>query len=235
MRESFIFYRSFYEAIKELPLEDQGKMYSAIVEYVIYGKKIKFIGINNAIWTLIRPQLDANIKKYKLGKKHGHLGAKHGKKGGRPRGSKKPSKQPSKNPQETPTDPSKKPTNVNVNVNDNVNDIYTSNFLEFWEKYPRKKGKGAAYKSYEKVKNNHNDIMQGLKKYDFSDDVQFVPHPATWLNQRRWEDESDIKELPKPESDEEWESRMQKKRDAFAKKQESSIVNSLFKTSNDSG
>jgi hypothetical protein len=32
-RESLIFYRSFYEAIKELPLEQQGKIYNAIFTF----------------------------------------------------------------------------------------------------------------------------------------------------------------------------------------------------------
>jgi hypothetical protein len=34
-RESFVFYRSFYEAIKKLPNEDQLKVYQRLMEYAI--------------------------------------------------------------------------------------------------------------------------------------------------------------------------------------------------------
>ena len=33
MRDSFIFYRSFYDAIKTLPPENQAKIYNAIFDY----------------------------------------------------------------------------------------------------------------------------------------------------------------------------------------------------------
>ena len=36
MRESFVFYKSFYESIKELDPNDQVKIYNAIFEYEFY-------------------------------------------------------------------------------------------------------------------------------------------------------------------------------------------------------
>ena len=81
MRESLIFYRSFYEAIKTLPPANQAKIYDAIFSYSLDFQEPKLEGIDNAIFTLIKPQLDANIRKYENGKK----GAEHGKKGGRPK------------------------------------------------------------------------------------------------------------------------------------------------------
>lgn len=113
-RDSFIFYRSFYEAIRELPNEDKGEVYDAIFAYIFDQKNSDLSGINNAIYTLIKPQLDANIRKYQNGLK----GAEHGAKGGRPKKKKTP-KKPLKNPlgdkNKTPND------NVNVNVNDKDN------------------------------------------------------------------------------------------------------------------
>jgi hypothetical protein len=43
--------------------------------------------------------------------------------------------------------------------------------------------------------------MHGLARYTFSTDPQFIPHPATWLNQHRWADEgvSVTGNLPKRE------------------------------------
>lgn len=67
-------------------------------------------------------------------------------------------------------------------------------FDRFWSAYPRKIGKGAARKSYERAlkKVSHEIIMHGLSQQlpDMqSKEKQFIPHASTWLNQERWEDE----------------------------------------------
>lgn len=68
-------------------------------------------------------------------------------------------------------------------------------FSAFWQAYPRKTGKGAAEKAWAKVpRSAHRAIMDAIEKQKggpdwMKDGGQFIPHPATWLNQRRWEDE----------------------------------------------
>lgn len=68
-RDSFIFYRSFYEAIKEIPDEEQLNIYKAITEYALNQNEIQITGVSKAIFTLVKPQLDANFQKYLNGKK----------------------------------------------------------------------------------------------------------------------------------------------------------------------
>ena len=97
-RDSFIFYRSFYEAISELPKENQADTYNAIMQYALNQEEIKLTGISKAIFSLVKPQLDANYKKYENGKQ-------------------KKSKTEAKHKQIK----SKTKTNVNENVNDNEN------------------------------------------------------------------------------------------------------------------
>lgn len=70
-----------------------------------------------------------------------------------------------------------------------------SGFAEFWSAYPRKVGKGAAEKAFSKAPiNGHlSDVLDALEAQKRSeqwrrDGGQFIPNPATWLNQRRWED-----------------------------------------------
>ena len=81
------------------------------------------------------------------------------------------------------------------NTNNKVNNLYTSNFKKFWDDYPKKTGKGAAYKAYQNIKGSKPSLMEILssleahKKTDQWQNKQFIPNPATWLNQRRWEDE----------------------------------------------
>lgn len=70
-------------------------------------------------------------------------------------------------------------------------------FPKFWTLYPNKKGKAAAEKAWKKLKVTDDLftlIAQGLAKQCASqawlkDSGQFIPHPATWLNGKRWEDE----------------------------------------------
>ena len=71
MRDSFIFYRSFFESIEEIPEEFQLEVYKAIAEYVLNDKNIELKGTSKAIFSLIKPQLDANNRKYENGKKGG--------------------------------------------------------------------------------------------------------------------------------------------------------------------
>lgn len=70
-------------------------------------------------------------------------------------------------------------------------------FNEFWQVYPKKIGKGAAEKAYKRVHPDqqlHERMLNAV--YDAkqsrqwrTDNGRYIPNPATWLNQRRWEDE----------------------------------------------
>ena len=68
-------------------------------------------------------------------------------------------------------------------------------FDEFWRLYPRKTGKAQAVKAWSKLKPGDHDHAIGILPehvaYWHRNDTatQFIPHPATWLNGRRWEDE----------------------------------------------
>lgn len=80
-------------------------------------------------------------------------------------------------------------------------------FEKFWKSYPRKVGKGAAEKSFKKYKPDDaltERMIASVEAHKRSDQWrrdggQYIPHPATWLNQRRWEDE--LEEEPLPFSD----------------------------------
>jgi len=70
-------------------------------------------------------------------------------------------------------------------------------FAEFWKHYPKKVGKDAAWKAWLKRRPTQDLLLQMLavlawqKQQDdwLKDRGQFIPYPATWLNQGRWEDE----------------------------------------------
>jgi hypothetical protein len=64
-------------------------------------------------------------------------------------------------------------------------------FNEFWKTYKKPVGKDRAKKIFMKLKKEEVDqILSTVSDFVlYNLDVQFRPHPATYLNQRRWEDE----------------------------------------------
>lgn len=76
-------------------------------------------------------------------------------------------------------------------------DTALSGFELFWLAYPRKVGKGAACKAWLRINPNFTlagQIIVAVNKQKrcaqwLKDSGDFIPHPSTWLNQMRWEDE----------------------------------------------
>ena len=89
------------------------------------------------------------------------------------------------------------------NNNKNNNDKKNNNelFDRFWSVYPRKVSKVSALKAFEKLKVDEellNTMISAIEKQKKSDQWvrdggQYIPHPSTWLNQRRWEDEVTVR------------------------------------------
>lgn len=138
MRESMVFYRSFYEAVEDLPPDEFKTSVMAILRYGLEGKCEEVSGVSKAILALVKPQIDKNNKRYE-----------NSLKGGR---------KPKANQTETKLKPNisqteiKPKPNDNVNVNDNVNGKDNKKYLctaeaaalfeRLWKLYPVKKGKG---------------------------------------------------------------------------------------------
>lgn len=68
-------------------------------------------------------------------------------------------------------------------------------FEQFWSAYPKKVGRGAAEKAFAKahINGEFDSVLQALETQKRSeqwqkDGGQYIPNPATWLNQKRWLD-----------------------------------------------
>ena len=76
-------------------------------------------------------------------------------------------------------------------------------FEQFWNLYPKKVAKGAAIKSWKKLNAAEQSeaieaLPNHLKYWKAKDtDKEYIPYPATWLNQMRYLDELDF-EVSKP-------------------------------------
>ena len=134
-RDSFIFYRSFMEALDDLPPKEYKAVMIAIQQYALNGTEPNLSGVAKVVFTLVKPQIQANNARYE-----------NGCKGGRPRNQTETETTPNNNQTETKVKPNQNLTetkikpndnqsitkpkpndNVNVNVNDNVNDNNINN------------------------------------------------------------------------------------------------------------
>jgi hypothetical protein len=74
-----------------------------------------------------------------------------------------------------------------------------SEFDRWWSVYPRKVGKEAARKAYAKARKiaSADDLGRGAVRFrdDQTRDPAFTPHPSTWLNEGRWQDEGPARPL----------------------------------------
>jgi hypothetical protein len=73
---------------------------------------------------------------------------------------------------------------------------YPADFETFWKAYPNKKAKGYALKAWERIKARPSpaELVAAIERARASKDWKkdngaYIPHPATWLNGRCWEDE----------------------------------------------
>lgn len=134
MRESIVFYRSFYEAIKELPAEEFRNAVMAIMEYGLNDSEIDTSGVAKAILIMAKPQIDKNNKRYENGLRGG-IKPKQNQNGTKtePNPNQTVTKvEPTPNQNGTKAEPKRTNPEPNDNDNDNVNDI-----KESVEKKPR--------------------------------------------------------------------------------------------------
>lgn len=71
MVEYFTFFRSFYEAANRLSARDKGALLTAIIEYGLYRREPRLSGMAEAMFILVRPNLDAAARHSQAGKKGG--------------------------------------------------------------------------------------------------------------------------------------------------------------------
>ncbi len=113
-RDSMVFYRSFFEAVEDLPPEDFKQAVTAIMRYALDGTADDVKGVAKSILIMARPQIDKNNKRYE-----------NGTRGGR---------KPNDNQTITKTEPKCISSKPNVNVNDNVNDTKENTLTSVKEK-----------------------------------------------------------------------------------------------------
>jgi hypothetical protein len=103
--------------------------------------------------------------------------------------------------------PSSNKINDPIKASDNddilINNILDKYFEQLWNMYPRREGKKPAKLKFYKLNPDEglfNKILRALElqikihKWD-GDNKKYCPHPTTWLNQERWNDEIEINSI----------------------------------------
>ena len=118
MRQSTIFYKSFYDSIKLLPKRYQLTFYEDLFDYIFNDVEPKRLtGSSLALFKALKPQIDVNNKRYE-----------NGCKGGKPKANQSKTKQ-KPNDNQTETKPlTKTEPNYNYNPNDNYNQNHNHNY-----------------------------------------------------------------------------------------------------------
>lgn len=215
-RKVFGFLRSYYEAAKELPKEEQAEFFMAICSFALDGIEPEINGVAKALFKLAKPSLELSLKRSEAGK------SKSSEEHNETNDNQTVSK--------TESNKSKHETNANQNeANDNQNvtpkkkmnneddkgimsneddkgvvskekakknDAETG-FDTFWDNYPRHDSKQKARESYNKALKKGvtlDVLLLAIEKQKQSrqwqeNGGQYIPYASTWLNQERWEDE----------------------------------------------
>ena len=125
----------------------------------------------------------------------------YGKHGGNPKLKKRVQKEDKKDQNPEPRTQNPEPTRgLTQGVNPlDIERVALTDFDVFWSLYPRKVGKKVAKESFQKK--GCSAIMAKIelaigdqsKSEDWQrDNGRYIPHPATWLNQERWDDEGTV-------------------------------------------
>ena len=163
IREAMLFYQSFDKAIDKLEDVDRLSLYRAITKYGLYGEEPELDGAAGAMFELVRPQIDANNRRYQ-----------NGKKGGAPKGNQNATKnklETTKNNQKQAKEKDKekeKDKDKDINTNSAPSRAQIELIFErLWKMYPEKKGKArVSYADKRKIADiGEEKIADAIERY----------------------------------------------------------------------
>ena len=180
-------FTDFAKSIEPLGDAERGRLFTAMLEYAQRGTEPDFYGNERYIWPTAKLHID---REQEYSKKQ----AGNGKKGGRPKTQTNPPK---------PTKSQKSQKDKDKEKDKENNTPHTpqrgAGFDQFWTSYPKKVGKEAAKKAFDRVNVPVETLLAAIERQKCSDqwsrdNGRYIPNPATWLNQGRWEDELEQRE-----------------------------------------
>lgn len=191
-------YYDWVEQMAALEDDERGRLFVAILEYARSGAPPEMSGREAILFPVFKAVVDRDAQKSDAMARNGATGGRASKANA------------SKFKQTEANESKAKPTN-NIRHKTEDKEHKTEDdippkspsegdaFERFWSVYPRKIGKQSAKRAFERVKVPLETLVTAVERQKCSDqwtrdNGQYIPHPTTWLNQGRWDDD-----LPKNE------------------------------------
>ena len=181
---------SFRQVISPLSDAEKGRLFDAMLLYAETGEEpSEFAGNERFLWQAAKQDIDRTAERCNTLRANAS-------KGGLAK---------SRNKQELANVSNDKQELANVSCKEKKSKEKKSNVIKttvwfdrFWDAYPRHVNKQAAMKAFDKAQIDGtllDKILTAIARQKESaqwqkDNGQFIPHPATWLNGKRWEDET---------------------------------------------
>lgn len=190
-KEFLPIFLDFNETTQDLDDAQCGRLIRALVDYA-NGNDRELEGMELMAFRFLKGSIDRNAK---LSAIRAEAGSKGGK---QTQANASKNKQTEANESNIKQNAINNNNDINKNTNNNNKQLAEARFERFWSVYPRHIAKQNAKKSFDKL-NPDDELLAVMiravneqKKTDqwTKDNGQFIPHPATWINQKRWEDES---------------------------------------------
>ena len=175
-RQQFTFYRSYFEALKELPQELRLGALEAVICYALDAVEPQGLSpMQRMAFRLIRPTLDAGRKKALSGKKGGS----------KPQANRKQtvSKKENENEVEAEGEIEKE---KELEIED---ECLWQGFEKFWDMYPLKLGKDQAWEAWQQLRPDGDEACRVLYQWNNSqrwarEGGRFIPNPVKFLEER---------------------------------------------------
>ena len=176
MRDGFVFYRSFFESFSDLSKKDKLVLFDALCNYALNDIEPELIGTPSAIFKLLKPQVDANTRRYE-----------NGLKGGRPRKNQEETKQePNNNQTKTKREPKDKDKDKDK---DKVKDKDKDKQQDKLQQQDNALGSSGGGSS--SVGDDHFNIWKRLTPHDVDKIYEVYPNSADDLIQTVYEEVRD--------------------------------------------
>lgn len=210
-KKSFILYGEQYDCFKLLTIEERGTLITALFEHKLnLPLSVNLSSTANMAFVLLSAQIDRDSEKYLLTceKRKQARENRYNQMSTSDNKCNQMSTSVTDTETETDTDTetetetetdteTETETDIEKEIHKEKENPLAVRFARFWAVYPKKVGKGAAEKAFMKIKPSDKltqTMVDAVEKQKYSrewtkDNGQYIPNPATWLNQGRWEDE----------------------------------------------
>lgn len=198
---------SFRQTISPLNDSEKGRLFDAMLLYAETGEEpSEFKGNERFLWIAAKQDIDRTAQKCEILRANASKGGIAKSKNQQNMANDSKSYQNEADDSKSQQMEANPAHNIKKYKEKKDKEIINELFVQFWTAYPRHEAKANALRAFEKLAPDPELLAKMLSAIEKQKKTaqwkenggQYIPHPATWLNQHRWDDE--VKDY-KPTSD----------------------------------